>query len=326
VRVPLRWVLVSLLAVPAPPSGGQGGAGLIAAAAAAGRPHECASRTRRSLSRGPTIWELARAPNLGRYCDLVARAKAQLPSDAPAAKLSAEQADKALPGHAAPQVILARAALALGKIDEAKRAFEAARSIDPRSVEDPPTMHDLAQVLRRTGKLEDALTIYRALVPRIDLLGAADQRVLVLLEAAHVSMAVEAARVAASSGKDARPRLDEAAAYLREARQRPPTALSGDALLSLVLVLDRNGDRIQADAALADALRTGVQLHAKAPEYLALAEDKLCLEALAAEGAAAAKLWESYLAGPGGKGPWAAPARARLEALTKAPRAPKKGS
>jgi tetratricopeptide (TPR) repeat protein len=321
------WILASLLAFPAQSSGNGQGAGLVAAAAASGRPRECASSVRRTLSRGPTIWELARSPNLQRYCDLVARAKAQLASDPTAAKASAALADKTLPGHAAPKVVMARAALALGKLDDAAREFEGARAIDPRIVEDPPTMHDLALVLRRTGKLEDALGVYRALVPRIDLLGTADRRVAVLLEAAHVSMAVEAARVgAATADKDKRPRLDEAAAYLREARQRPPTALAGDVLLSLVLVLDRNGDRVQADAALADALGAGVRLRAGALDYLAASEDKLCLEALATEGPGATKLWEGYLSGQGGKGPWASAARARLDAQAKAPRAPKKGA
>ncbi|MRG94328.1 tetratricopeptide repeat protein [Polyangium spumosum] len=316
-----------VLASPTPPSSGQG-ASLVAAAAASGRPRECASTVRRGLSRRPTVWELARAPELGRYCDLVGRAKALLVSDPAAAKSAAEGAEKVMPGFAAPRVLLARAHLALGKLDDAAREFELARGKDPRSVEDPPTMHDLAEVLRRTGKLDDALVVYRALVPRIDLLGSADRRVAVLLEAAHVSMAVAASRATpapaeAPSAEAKRSPLDEAAAYLREARQRPPSALSGDVLLSLVLVLDRNGERVQADAALADARASGVRLRAGGPSYLAAAEDKACLEALAAEGAAAVKLWESYLAGPGGKTPWAAAARARLEAAKKAPRAAK---
>ncbi|MDC3952486.1 tetratricopeptide repeat protein [Polyangium jinanense] len=324
--IPSVFLASIVLASPTPPSSGQG-ASLVAAAAASGRPQECASTVRRGLSRRPTVWELARAPELGRYCDLVARAKALLGSDPAAAKSAAENAEKVLPGYAAPRVLLARSALALGKIDDAAREFEAARGKDPRSVEDPPTMHDLAEVLRRTGKLEDALAVYRALVPRIDLLGSPDRRVAVLLEAAHVSMAVAASRAASGAApaeapvaEPKRAPLDEAAAYLREARQRPPSALSGDVLLSLVLVLDRNGDRVQADAALADARASGVRLRAGGPSYLAATEDKSCLEALAAEGAAAVKLWETYLAGPGGKTPWAASARARLEAAKKAPR------
>ncbi len=274
------------------------------------------SPVRGGLSRRPTIWQLARTPELGRYCDLVARAKSQLGTDPKAAATSAKAADTALPGRAAPRVLLARAAFALGKIDDAARDFEAARNIDARSVEDPPTMHDLAEVLRKTGKLDEALAVYRALVPRIDLLAPADRRVLVLLEAAHVSMAVAAKTPPVAAGS--RPSLDEAVAYLREARQRPPTALANDVLVSLALALDRSGDRVQADAVLADA-------HAPAPaetratplEFLVAPEDKVCLDALTANPVDAAKLWEAYLAGPGGKGPWAGAARGRLDAAKK---------
>lgn len=273
------------------------------------------STVRGGLSRRPTIWQLARTPELGRYCDLVARAKSQLSTDPKAAAASAKAADTALPGRAAPRVLLARAAFALGKVDDAAKDFEAARAIDVRSVEDPPTMHDLAQVLRKTGKLDEALAVYRALVPRIDLLAPADRRILVLLEAAHVSMAVAGKTPSTAAGS--KPSLDEALAYLREARQRPPTARANDVLVSLALVLDRSGDRVQADAVLADAHAPSAETQPASLEYLVMAEDKVCLDALLAGPADAAKLWESYLAGPGGKGPWASAARARLDAAKK---------
>ncbi len=273
------------------------------------------STIRGGLSRRPTIWQLARTPELGRYCDLVARAKSQLATDPKAALASAKEADAALPGRAAPRVLLARAAFAQGKIDDAAKDFEAARALDARSVEDPPTMHDLAQVLRKTGKLDDAVVVYRALVPRIDLLAPADRRVAVLLEAAHVSMAVAAKTSAASPGS--KPSLDEAIAYLREARQRPPTALVNDVLVSLALVLDRSGDRVQADAVLAEAHAPASDTRTTAPDYLVASEDKLCLDALQAAPADAAKLWEQFLAGPGGKGPWATAARSRSEIAKK---------
>lgn len=273
------------------------------------------STIRGGLSRRPTIWQLARTPELGRYCDLVARAKSQLATDPKAALASAKEADAALPGRAAPRVLLARAAFAQGKIDDAAKDFEAARALDARSVEDPPTMHDLAQVLRKTGKLDDAVVVYRALVPRIDLLAPADRRVAVLLEAAHVSMAVAAKTSAATPGS--KPSLDEAIAYLREARQRPPTALTNDVLASLALALDRSGDRVQADAVLAEAHAPASDTRTTAPDYLVASEDKLCLDALQAAPADAAKLWEQFLAGAGGKGPWATAARSRLEIAKK---------
>ena len=264
-------------------------------------------------------------PTLRRYCDLMARAHAALPTLPADAKKAAEEADLALPGRAAPAVVIARAALALGSVDEAGRAFEKARGIDPRSVEEPATMHDLARVLVKTGKRDEALGVYRALVPRIDLLAGGDRRVSVLLEAAHLSMTAEGAAGALVRTGDLakpkaapRPRLDEAIAYLREARQRPPTQLTSDVLLSLALTLDRAGAREEADAVLIEAQRTGAKLRSGPLSYLVAPEDRAALEALSAEGsdrAAAQKAWEAYLAGPGGKGPWAGAARARLELL-----------
>jgi tetratricopeptide (TPR) repeat protein len=261
----------------------------------------------------------------------MARAHAQLPTMPDGARRAAEEADKALPGRAAPAVVLARAALAMGDATEAARAFERARAIDPRSVEDPATMHDLGRALRKTGKRDEALVVYRALVPRIDLLGTASVRVSVLLEAAHVSIAAEGAGTAPptmaelAKGKpakaDTRPRtppLDEAIAYLREARQRPATQLAGDVLLSLALTLDRAGSRDEADAVLAEAERAGVHVKGAPLDYLAVPEDRAALEALASESSdrpAAQKAWEAFLAGPGGKGPWASAARTRLDLL-----------
>ncbi|WP_437905980.1 hypothetical protein WME95_48490 [Sorangium sp. So ce327] len=357
-------LLTALLVLPLAAHAGQAG-DLVAAAAAAGRPPECAARSGRAIARGPTVWERARAPELPRYCDLLARGQAQLGGDAEAARASARLADQLLPGHAAPQVLLARAALALGSPEDAARAFERARSVDPRSVEDPQTMHDLARSLARTGKRGEAIAIYRALVPRIDLLGTADQRALVLLEAAHLSMATAgAASVADASARPpggahrdahgeaaARRDLDEAIAYLREARLRAQTQLARDVTLSLALALDRSGDKAQADAALegeatpleaarprgegargraenqsagaAARERTADDLASAAArlrtvDYLAVPEDRLALEALALERAmtaAAIARWEAYLSGAGGQGPWAPAARARLDAL-----------
>jgi tetratricopeptide (TPR) repeat protein len=328
-------ILASGLLLPAPLPASS----LAAAAAASGRPPECTSRARRALARGPSVWELARVPNLQRYCDLMARAQAELPTMPAEAKKAAEEADQALPGRAPPAVAIARAALALGSLEEAARAFERARAVDPRSVEEPSTLHDLGRTLARTGKRDAALVVYRALVPRIDLLGSTDRRVSVLLEAAHVSMAegggmptpadLAKPKDASSPPRPRGARLDEAIAWLREARQRPPTQLAGDVMLSLALALDRAGDHDEADATLAEARAKGARLRQGTLEYLAAPEDRAALDALAAEGsdrAAAQKAWEGYLAGPGGKGPWAAAARARLDALKKgggAPRAAK---
>ncbi len=300
-------LLVAAL-LPAAPLG-VNSSGLSAAAAASGRPAECSAGSKRALARGPSVWERARVPALQHYCDLVARAQAQLASSPEAAKKAAEEAEAALPGRAAPQVLLGRSLLALGMIGEAASAFERAKAIEPRSVEEPATLHAYARVLVRTGKRDEALTVYRALVPRSDLIGSPSERITVLLEAADVSMAT-------ATGKS--PRLEEAIAYLREARQRTATELEGAVDLMLALTLDRAGDGGQAAAALAEAERTGARVPPNALAFFAAPEDAVAIEALAHEGsdrAAAQKSWESFLAGGGGKGPWAAQARARLEAL-----------
>ena len=321
-------LIPALLSTPLPAALGQS-AGLSAAAAASGRPPECSSGSKRALAKGPSVWELARMPTLQRYCDLMARAHAELPTMPEAARLAATEADQALPGHAAPAVVLARAFLATGSVADAAREFERARAVDPRSVEEPSTMHDLARVLVKTGRRDEALGVYRALVPRVDLLGTTDRRVSVLLEAAHLSMAAEGAGGAPPTAAElanpkAKPRsgphLDEAIAYLREARQRPPTQLAGDVLLSLALALDRAGSRDEAGATLTEAERAGARLRSGPVDYLIVPEDRAALDALAAESGdrvAAQKAWEGYLAGAGGKGPWAAAARGRLDALKK---------
>jgi tetratricopeptide (TPR) repeat protein len=325
---------VALLLEPLPLANTTGSAGsntgLAAAAAASGRPRECLSSSRRALARGPSIWELARQPNLQKYCDLVARAQAQLATRPEAAKEAALEADRVMPGRAPPFVIIGRAELAMGAADSALGSFEKARELDPRSVEEPGTMRDYGRVLVKAKRRDQALAVYRSLVPRIDLLGSSTARISVLLEAAHVSMDTAGAKgQAALRGAG----FDEAIAYLREARQRPPTQLSGDVLLSLVLVLDRAGLREQADAAAGDAARTGARAHAGTPDYLAVPEDKHALDALASEPfdrAAAQKSWEAFLAGAGGKGPFAAAARTRLDAVrrgvSRAPPRPKKGA
>jgi tetratricopeptide (TPR) repeat protein len=328
---PLAFLLSISLAAPGPMHSSS--ASLTAVAAASGRPRECSSGSRRALSQGPSVWERARIPGLQKYCDMLSRARAQLSSNPELSRAAALEADKALPGRAPPKVALARAALALGDLETAAKQFLAAKAIDPRSVEDPSTMHDLCRVLRKTGKRDEAITVYRALVPRVDLLSTTERRVSVLLEAAHASMAAHAAANAddkapkaadkadAKAGDAAKASpLDEAIAFLREAKQRPPTLLSNDVALALVLALDRAGEHEQADAALADAHRTGARVRQSSLDYLSSTDEKLALEALVLEGsdrAAAIKSWESYLATPAGKGPWASAARSRLDALKK---------
>jgi tetratricopeptide (TPR) repeat protein len=281
---------------------------LSAAAAAAGRPPECRASGARAFGRGPSVWERARTPTLELYCDRIARGQADLAGHPDASKRAADEADAALPGHAAPKVLRARALLALGMAPEAAAAFTEALALDPRCVEDPAALHAYARALLRAGKRAEALAAYRALAPRAEFIGSATERALALIEAADVSMAVAAGSPPA--------RLDEAVAYLREARLRAPSELAADASLALALALDRAGDHAASDAALSEGARAGARVRAFA--FLAAPEDQIAIEALALEPgdkAGAQKKWEAFLAGAGGHGPWAATARARVDGL-----------
>jgi len=341
-------LLALVVALPAAPRGStkDGITGeLIAAAAASGRPRECISMTRRGLAKGPTVWQRARQPNLQPYCDLVAKAHAQLSSDPESAKASAKKADKTMPGRAAPKVILGRAALALGSPDDAAKLFDEARRRDARSLEHPLTMHDFARALVQTKQRRQALEVYRALVPRVSLLSSDTRRASVLLEAAHVSMAEQGSRPPSPPGADEVPSgmedgaageggpaqrralFDEAIAYLREAKRLSSTRLSGDVLLSLALVLDRAGHATRADAVLAEAQRVGAKLLKDQPDYASSPSDAVALRALAAHGTnptEARARWKEFLQGPGGSGPWAAAAKLRLATVRGEKRKPKR--
>lgn len=295
------------------PAGSSGA--LEAAAATSGRPPECTPARGAAAWRGPSVWRAARLPWLEGYCDLLAKAQAELSSAPETARTAALGAEKLLPGRASPAAMQARAALALGDLEEASRLFERARSLDPRAIEYPPAMHDLARVLVRTGKRVDALALYRTLVPRVDLLAPPERRTAVLIEAAHAMMDADA-----DGEKDRRSRLEEAIAYLREARRRPPTPLAGDALFSLGLALDRAGDKAGADAILVEARLVGARLQREPRSYVLGPNTKLALEAFADEAensARAARSWETYLATPAARGLDAAAARLRLQALRK---------
>ena len=303
----------ALLGAPPLPAALGVGPSLSAAASASARPPECRSASRRAAAHGPNVWEAARQPALPAYCDLLARAHTELSTSPKEAKASAEAAEKILPGHAATAIVKARAALALGAPAEAAAEFDKARAIDPRSIEDAPAMRDLGRTLLKTGKLEEALAVYRALVPRVELLGTSAEQVTALLEAAHASMA-------SAASKGGKISLDEAIAYLREARLRPVTEMTGQVHLSLALVLDRAGEPEEAEGALVEAQRAGIHKGAVPYDYAATAEDRQALLALGTEHddrPFSQKTWEGYLAGPGGKGPWAAEARARLERVKK---------
>jgi tetratricopeptide (TPR) repeat protein len=293
---------------------------LVAAAAASGRPAECLPVKTTGPGRRNGVWARARIPNLQRYCALIARAHARIDENPMSARVAATKAEELVPNRAAPQVVLARVALMQGDLLAAQKAFDLALSRNTRGVEQPVAMHDLALTQWRTGKLEEALSTYRVLVPRAALLPDRHARAQVLLEAAHVAMAV------APSKPDEQSRiLDESLAYLREASRDSHHALAMDVALSLVLALDRAGRRAQADAILRaqrGSATWAATASASTLSYLASKEDLLVMRGLALEqhdGAAAAKNYRLYLEGAGGTGPYAVVVKARLGGMAQTP-------
>jgi hypothetical protein len=309
---PLPFALTVLLQLGAGSSGGSAGAGasLTAVAQSSARPRECSPRKAHDVrSTGVNIWESVRQPNLDRYCSLVARGFAELAQVPKAAYDTAVQADRAAPGHAAPFVLMGRAAAGSGSFAQALGHFERAKGIDARSLEDPGTMRDLARTLAHTGRAPDALGIYRALAPRLALFFGGEERAAILIEAADLAFGMGPVGI------------DDAVAFLEEARQIPLYGLRARALAELALALDRHRMADDAKPLLSQLSRDWEKGAKLTPTEQGTAEVDaavaLALEAV--DPAAAAEGWQRYLAGPAGAGPWGEHARARLEALRKRP-------
>lgn len=250
---------------------------LATAANASGRPRECSGTAKGSRrSDRLTIWDAAREPQLKRYCDLIARAQARLEQSPAAARDAAAVADRILPDHAAPWVVIGRANVVLRRWDDALTAFERARKLDPRSVEEPAALHDLAVAQRQAGKLPDAIETYRVLVPRLALVPGVRDRASILLEAAAL---------VSTLGNDG---LREAVSLLTEARAQPASPLDADVLAMLALTLDRTGAVEQASEVTRMLSARGLQLPVPEGEsgsyaYLADPNDGVAMYALSIE-------------------------------------------
>jgi hypothetical protein len=263
---------------------------------------------------GPNVWDAARDPTLDHYCDLLAIGFAQLPFSPDKALEIAERADATSPGRAGPAVLRGRAYAVKKSWEQATEAFEKARAIDARSLEDPLTMREWARALARVGRGKEALAVYRTLGPRLSALSSADDRARTF---------VEAAELAFSLGPEA---LDDAVAFLGEAKQLAGRDLEWRVGAELALALDRKGARDEAAGIVADLARrwrkgTVAASGFESPDEQAA--NALVLEAIDARQAAEA--WDKYLAAAE-RGPFAEHARQRaLAARKKAGDAPSRG-
>jgi tetratricopeptide (TPR) repeat protein len=259
--------------------------------------------------RATNVWERAKSPELLRYCDLLASGAAKLAGASMTNEVLgiAAEADRAIPGRAAPSVLRGRAFARLGRFQEALAALEAAKARDDRALDEPVALLAWARALAETGRTAEALAAYRALLPRASSLVSADRG----------RAYVEAGLVAMGTGPAG---LDEAVAVLRQACREARDIVQSLAVASLALALDRAGEKAEARATLADrglgetrAALADAQLRAAFGTLVA--RDLDAMQGLALEGTDgphAHDAWQKFLDGPGGKGPWAEHARQHL--------------
>jgi tetratricopeptide (TPR) repeat protein len=284
-----------------------GQAGQPQGAFGAARPAECGVQ---EGFKAANKWERAKEPNLQSYCTLLASGTAKLVNAGALAKdvpAIADEADKLLPGRAAPSVLKGRALLRLGKPADALVALREARARDDRALDDPVALLAWARANARTGHFEDAAQAYRAALPRTSALSTPERS----------AASFEAGMIVMAQGPKA---IDDAVAMLRQARREAQDAMQVASVIGLALALDRSGERDEAKAVLAERVRSDAKpvlsdariRDALADAGVAHESDALLATALeASDPGGAREAWKRYAEGPGGKGPWAEHARGR---------------
>jgi tetratricopeptide (TPR) repeat protein len=297
--------VVLFLQIAAASPRGARSAALTAAAQASGRPAECAAQGRPS-----NRWEAARDPDVERYCDLLARGFAELPFSPDTARERADAAERVSPGHAAPAILRGRAYASVHDYPHALSELERARGIDPSSLDDPATLRDLARVLARAGRNAEALAAYRALGPRLSLFPSAEDRARTFLEAAELAFGLGA------------PALDDAIAFLGQAKELAVRELSWRIASELALALDRRGLHEESASMAVDLARRLPRTPKPAADDAAqpMPGDQQAAVALVLElvdPRAAALAWERYLGALGDDAPWRDHAKKHLAGLKK---------
>jgi tetratricopeptide (TPR) repeat protein len=276
-----------------------------------GRPPECANLDGPKAS---NVWERAKAPQLRKYCDLLASGASKLAGAGAgaqaaftAALAAADEAEQAMPGRAGAAVLRGRALAKLGRWSEALAALQDAKTKDDRALDEPTALLAYARSLARSGKVADAGEAYRALLPRASSLTPTERG----------AACLEAGLLAMSRGPSG---LDDAIAILRQGTREGQDMTQVVSLLGLSLALDRAGQHDEAravigersfgdpktllgEARIKDAL--GIVAPSESTALLAVALE-------AHDPVAARDAWKSYV---DAKGFWADHARQRENAL-----------
>ena len=276
-------------------------------ATAPSRPAECGVD---GNLKGTNIWERARHPELRHYCDVLATGSSKLVSLATAADAlrAGDEADRIMPGHAAPLSLKGRALVKLGRFTEAYAAFTEAKNRDARSLDDPSALLAFARACQRSNHAGEALAAFRSLLPRADGLAGAE-RAPAYVEAALVAME-------ASRGN-----VDDAIAMLRQARREATDALQPISTLALALALDRSGARDEARAMLDDRAKAAARTLGRDATLTALlgplAYEGEALAAIGLEStdaAAAHDAWQRYVDTAPAGGVWLDHAKSHVQA------------
>jgi tetratricopeptide (TPR) repeat protein len=277
------------------------------AGGAGGPPKECAAL---AVQGGSNVWEHVKSPNLGRYCDLLASATAKLggPAHGVAEIIAiADEADRLVPGRPAAPILRGRALARLGQYSASVDALKEAKARDDLALNEPEALLVWARVQSFTGRSEEALDAYRALMPRASGLGLAERGVVY----------VGAGMLAMATGPKG---IDEAVSILRRARKDSQDVAQRVAALALALALDRAGEKAEARLILKERPRDNAPallaepaaIESMGPEWDVehLAMVAFALEAV--DPLRAGQGWIAYLEGRGGHGAWADHARQHL--------------
>jgi Flp pilus assembly protein TadD len=280
-----------------------------------------------SGSKKANLWESAKQPALESHCGALQKGAQRVDAGNFVAALDfAQKADDLTPGLAGPNVVRGLAYARWGKPKDAVAAFEKAKSLHPRALDDATVLDDYGASLVRVGKLEAARRAYRALLPRV---AGPTGMCGVQATCAAASLAYLTAGVLAMD--EGTSGLEEAVAILREARNKSDGELRRVAAFALALALDRRGDADQAREIASDMAKTrGVP--AEVPPEITVRfpglEEAHAVRAIGLETVDAANAiiaWKAYLDGGGDKRAWAANAKAHIAKLEKGPKTePKK--
>jgi Flp pilus assembly protein TadD len=277
---------------------------------------ECAPLFKGADTSSSNLWESAKMPSLHAHCDLLQLGvRAFREGRFTDALAFAQRADAEPKDQAGPWVVRGEAYARWGNAEEAVKAFEKAKAIHARALDDAEALDDYGAVLVRLRRADDARKVYRALLPRVSgttglcpFGGDCDAAVLAYVTAGE--LAIEAGPSS----------IEEAIAILREARAHGGATpdVKRTAILALALALDRHGDVDQARDLVGKVFATDIPPEIRV-RFLA-PEEALAMRALALEPndpALALEQWKAYLAQGGDKRAWAAHAKAHVAKLEK---------